>query len=85
MSDRLACRLTVSADGHLLIPDESRKMLNVACGGTVIVQTEDDRVILKPVRPRMERLRARVMAALPPGVNLVDDLIAERRAGSARE
>lgn len=85
MSDRLGSRLTISADGHLLIPEDVRRMLNVPDGGTVAVQVEDDRLILKPVRPRMERLQARVIAALPPGTNLVDELIADRRAEAQRD
>ena len=70
--------------GRLVIPAPIRKALDLEPGDTLTARVEDERLVLETRKHILSRLKAR-FGKLPPGVSLVDDLVAERGAEARRE
>jgi AbrB family transcriptional regulator (stage V sporulation protein T) len=66
--------------GKVVIPAELRRKLGIVPGDTLIFE-EDERgnVVLKTYRQVVREVQEEVKRMIPPGVSLVDDLLAERR------
>lgn len=77
-------KVAVGPQGRLVIPSEIRRELGIAPGDVLLALVEDQRLVLEKREAVLQRLRRR-FARIPPGVSLVDELIAERRAESKRE
>lgn len=77
--------LRVSDGRRVVLPAEICKRLGVEVGGTLIVDVADDEVRLQSFASLLSDFRALLKDKIPPGVSLVDELIAERRAEAARE
>lgn len=75
----------VAPDGRLLIPARFRKSLGFDEDGHVLMRIEDGELHVLSRKQALEHARAIVRKYVPPGVSLVDELIAERRAEAARE
>ena len=75
----------VSAAGRIVIPAAFRKELGIKAGDVLVVQVDDDELRLFTPRSGIARAQALVRKYIPPGISLVDELIAERRAEAARE
>lgn len=70
----------VIAGGKIVIPAELRRAMGIADGDTVVLEREDDgRVVLKTYRQVVREIQEEMRRMIPPGVSLVDDLLAERR------
>jgi AbrB family looped-hinge helix DNA binding protein len=78
-------RVRVEANGRVSIPAEFCRALGLNENEHVIVALEDDAIRLMSVPSAVKRAQAIVRRFVPPGVSLVDELIAERRAEGARE
>lgn len=78
-------RAKIGPGGRLVIPAAFREAAGMAEGDEVMIYFVDGGLRLITPRAAMEWARARVMAAIPPTVSLVDDLIAERRAEGAND
>ena len=77
-------KVHVGPQGRIVIPAQFRKALDICPGETLIARVEDGRLVLET----RERILARIQswfADVPPGVSLVDELIAERREEARRE
>ena len=70
--------------GRLVVPAHLRRQLGISPGDVLVARAEDGRLVLEPREAIIGRLRAR-FAALPAGVSLADELIAERREESRAE
>ena len=74
--------------GRLQIPADIRRALKLNDGDAVTMEVIDGRLHVRPYRDVLAEIQATMRAHLPPGVSgwdVVDELIAERRAAAERE
>lgn len=78
-------RLKIDSAGRIVIPAEMRAAMMVKPGDMVTAEVVEGE--FRIVSPDVAVKRAQKLARklLPPGVSLVDELIAERRAEARRE
>lgn len=74
----------VGAQGRLVIPAHLRKALNLKPGDRLVARKVGDSLVLERREAIEKRLQER-FRHIPKDVNLVEELIAERRAEAARE
>jgi AbrB family looped-hinge helix DNA binding protein len=78
-------RLRIDSAGRIVIPAEMRAAMMVKPGDTVTAEvTEGEFRIVSP-GVAVRRAQALARKLLPPGVSLVDELIADRREEARRE
>jgi AbrB family looped-hinge helix DNA binding protein len=78
-------QVVVGDRGRLVLPSAVRSALDLKPGTRMLVTTEPDgSVRLRPFRSVADR-NLGMFADVAPGVSMVDELIAERRAEAARE
>lgn len=82
--ERLA-KLRVGPDGRVVIPAPFRQLMGLRPDSVVLARMEGDELRLFTPDSALRRIQDEVAALVPPGVSLVDDLIAERRAEADRE
>ena len=75
---------TVTPQGRVTIPAQLRREAGIEVGDTVIVHVEDGRVVVE-TRGQLAARTRRDVASAGRGGSAVDELIAERRAETARE
>ncbi|HEY0675221.1 MAG TPA: AbrB/MazE/SpoVT family DNA-binding domain-containing protein [Immundisolibacter sp.] len=74
----------VGAQGRLVIPAALRKALHIEPGDRLVARQEGEALVLERREAIRERLQDR-FRHIPDEVSLVDELIAQRRAESAKE
>ena len=77
-------RAKVNDEGRLSIPAECRKRLGITPGQEVILQVDRTGLHLLTPELALKQLQEKVSAVVPPGANLVEDLIQERRQDAER-
>lgn len=77
--------VVVASNGRILLPAEVRAALGVAEGGKLHGSVQDGQLTLMTSATALRKTQERLRGLVPPGVSLVDELIAERRAENARE
>lgn len=75
----------VDAHGRIVIPAEFRHALDIKEGDSLSVQLDDGELRVFTLRQGIRRAQALVARYVPPGVSLVDELIADRRAEAQAE
>jgi bifunctional DNA-binding transcriptional regulator/antitoxin component of YhaV-PrlF toxin-antitoxin module len=80
-----AFRLIVRPDGSVVLPREVREAFNIERDGVVMAKLDGDTFSLISAETAMRRVREIVRQFVPPGVDLVAELIADRRAEAAAE
>jgi AbrB family looped-hinge helix DNA binding protein len=75
----------VGEGGRVVIPAAYRRALGVEEGDHVQLHLEGDEVRIVSRAGAIARAQELVAKYVPPGVSLVDELIAERRREAARE
>jgi bifunctional DNA-binding transcriptional regulator/antitoxin component of YhaV-PrlF toxin-antitoxin module len=75
----------LNVEGRLSIPAPCRKQLGITPGQEVLLQITELGLLVYTQDFAVKRLQDWVTAHVPPGVSLVDELIAERRAEAAKE
>ena len=78
-------QVRVSNGRRVVLPSEVCKQLGIDVGDSVIVDVDDGKVQLHSFDTRLADFRAELSSRVPPGVSLVDELIAERREEARRE
>ena len=80
-------RLKIGEGGRIVIPSEMRAAMLVKPGDTVTARVVDGefRIVSPGVALKRVQAEARKFRATNPGISVVDELIAERRAEAARE
>ncbi len=72
-------RAKVNDEGRLNIPAECRKRLGITPGQEVILQLDANGLHLLTPALALKQLQDKVAAAVGPGVDLVGELLQERR------
>jgi len=71
--------------GRLQVPADIRRELGLKDGDAVRMEVVDGVLRVRPFKAVLEEVRAMLRAEITPGVSLVDELIADRRAEAERE
>jgi AbrB family looped-hinge helix DNA binding protein len=66
--------------GRLQVPADIRRQLGLSDGDTVVMQVIDGELHVKPYRDVIAEVQAHLRPYIKPGVSVVDQLIAGRRA-----
>lgn len=69
----------LSANGRVVIPAPIREQLGVKPGDPILMEVEDGVLRIESYPTRIARIQRELAQYIPPGVSLVDELIAERR------
>jgi len=77
--------MKVSEGGRVVIPVEIRRQLGLKDGDTVLWDVKDGEVHLTTRAANIKKAQELVRKYVRPGVSIVDELIAERRAEADRE
>ena len=78
-------RARINENGRVVIPASFRKALGINAGDEVVLRLEDDELRIMTMKHRIARAQRLVRKYVKPGVSLVDELIAERRAEARKE
>ncbi len=78
-------RVIIGPGGRIVIPAPYRKTLGIKEGDEVILRLEDGEVRIVSRAQALRHAQELVAKYVPPGVSLVDELIAERRREVASE
>jgi AbrB family looped-hinge helix DNA binding protein len=84
MADELSARVRVGLQGRIVVPAALRRRLGIKTGDVLVAHADDGRLVLERREEILAQIR-KLFEHIPPGVSLVDELIAERRAEAARE
>ena len=71
--------------GRLQIPADIRRALGLNDGDEVRMEVVDGELRVRSFRETLARVRERLRPYAVPGISIVDELIAERRAEAERE
>ncbi len=85
MEKRKRSKVQVGTEGRVVIPAHIRKQLGIEPGEELIVRVDDGRIVMEKPEDMIRRVQEMFEAKVPPGVSLVDELIAERREEARRE
>jgi AbrB family looped-hinge helix DNA binding protein len=77
--------IRVGPQGRVVIPTELRRALRLKPGEVLVGRVEHDRLVLERRASILDRLQARFQGAVPTGVSLSKELLADRRQESQRE
>ncbi len=78
-------QLTIGPDGRVVIPAEMRTAMEIGPDGRVMARVVDGELRVMAPKVAIRRAQAMVRGAVPEGVSLADELIAERRAEARRD
>ena len=78
-------RVSISANGRMVLPANLRQQLHVEGGGLLVIREDEGRLVLESVDDAVRRAQALVRRYAPDAQNVTDELLAERRADAARE
>jgi bifunctional DNA-binding transcriptional regulator/antitoxin component of YhaV-PrlF toxin-antitoxin module len=72
-------------EGRIVIPAACRRQVGLQTGKDVLLKITPDGLLLYTQEQSLKRLQDWVAKGVAPGISLVDELIAERRAEAATE
>jgi AbrB family looped-hinge helix DNA binding protein len=75
----------LSANGRLVIPAAIREAMGVGPGDALVMEAHDGVLRMESVPAMVSRIQKEFAQLIPPGVSLVDELIADRREEARRE
>jgi AbrB family looped-hinge helix DNA binding protein len=75
----------LAANGRIVIPAEIRRALGFEPGETLVMDVHEGALRIETFRQRVERIQDEFAKLIPPGVSLVDELLADRREEVRRE
>ena len=78
-------RVRMSENGRLVIPSAFRKALGISGGAEILLHLDEDGIRITTTKLRIARAQRIVRKYIKPGVSLVDELLAERRAEARKE
>jgi AbrB family looped-hinge helix DNA binding protein len=72
-------KVKLGEGGRLVIPAAMREALGVKPGDEMALEVVDGELLVKSYLSVIKEIQARVQALVPPGVDIVEDFLAERR------
>jgi AbrB family looped-hinge helix DNA binding protein len=78
-------RVRIGPEGRIVIPAGFREQLGLKDNDSLLASLEDGEIRLLTMSAAVRRAQRMVRQAVPEGVSLVDELIAERRREAERE
>lgn len=78
-------RARLNDEGRLVIPAACRRELGLQPGQEVLLKMTGDGLLITTFDRELAKFQDEVALLAGPGVSLVDELIADRRAEAARE
>ncbi|MBX3547972.1 MAG: AbrB/MazE/SpoVT family DNA-binding domain-containing protein [Xanthobacteraceae bacterium] len=81
----LQAKLRLGPDGRVVIPAAFREAMRIGEGDTLYARVENGEINLLTPEGVMRRVNAMARQFVPEGVNLADELLAERRREAAEE
>jgi len=77
----------MSQGGRVVIPAELREKLNINQGDELVFEERDGELILSSKRQRLKKIQEECfrLLSIDDGIDLADELIAERRAEAQKE
>lgn len=78
-------RVKVSEKGRVVLPMHFREAVGIKVGDVVNLELVDNELRISTFSSRLAKARARMRQLVPQDVNLVDELLAERRAEAKQE
>lgn len=78
-------RVSISANGRMVLPASLRQQLHVEGGGLLIIREDEGRLVLESVDDAVRRAQDLVHRYAPEAQGVVDEFLAERRADAERE
>ena len=78
-------RVSISANGRMVLPASLRQQLHVEGGGLLVIREDEGRLVLESVDDAVRRAQALVRRYAPDAQNVTNELLAERRTDAARE
>lgn len=85
MSDATSYHTKLGDDGRIVIPAACRKHHGFQPGDTLVIDDTEDGLRLRSMSEVIKDIQAQFAPYRIPGVSVVDELIAERRAEAASE
>ncbi|HVW55418.1 MAG TPA: hypothetical protein VHC00_07045 [Rhizobiaceae bacterium] len=76
--------MTITADGHLVLPPDIRKAMLLDADGRITVNVVDGELRAISPMSAVHQLQRRALSLVPAGTLVSDELIAERRAEADR-
>ena len=77
--------LTLGAKGRVLLTADIRTAMGMKEGDRLVCRLENGVLTVESQMQAIRRIQAEVNRLVPPGVNMVDELIAERRREAVQE
>ena len=81
----LHAKVSLGANGSILIPAAIRAEMGFAPGDTLLMDVEDGFLRIESYPTRIRRIQREVTKYAKPGISMSDELIAERREEARRE
>lgn len=75
----------VIAGGKIVIPAKLRRAMGVKDGDTLVVEEQDGALVIRTRWDALRRLQEEMRKVVPADVDMVEELIAERRREAAME
>lgn len=76
----------VISGGKVVIPAELRRKMGLSAGDVLIFEEDEQgRIVLKTYAQVVREIQEEFRGLVPPGVSVVDELIADRRREAAME
>lgn len=75
----------VIAGGKIVIPAKLRRALGVKEGDTLVVEEQDGALVIRTRWDALRRLQEEMRKLVPADVDMVEELIADRRREAAME
>ena len=78
-----AIRSKMLEGGRILVPAAIRRAMKLEKGDTVLLELHGEELRVRSAAAALRRLQRSLRETVPPGVSLVEELIADRRAEAA--
>lgn len=81
----IRAKTRISANGRIVIPASIRQALGVKAGDSIVMEAQDGVLRIESYPTLVTRIQREFAQLIPPGVSLVDELLADRREEARKE